>query len=314
MEETLQNLLQSKIETIVPKGQTMITVPATDTVQQSLKILLKYNIYSAPVFDSTSKKYFGFINLVDIVTAIISSVEAMITSSQKLEDLMSNANNLQIQKTAADLATLNPIYFIGKNDSLSTALKLMASTGTRRLLIVENPQETPIEAEKILNVLTQSSIISYLSKNLEQVGSLGKKTIKESNLGIKNVITVNEDSEAIEAFKLMSKNRITGVAVVHSNGTLFTIISAKDIKEVDLTPPFKKLFVSATQFVSSVRAHTLKEFVPAVYVRSENTIAEVIHKLAFLKLHRLFIINNERMCIGVVSASTIIHLFSTLSR
>jgi len=108
----------------------------------------------------------------------------------------------------------------------------------------------------------------------------------------------------------MQQHNITGVAVTHEDGSLFTLISAKDIKEVDLTPPFKMLFVTATQFVAAVRSHSLKEFVPAVYVKPENTINEAIHKLHFLKLHRLIIINALKQPIGIVSASTIINLLA----
>jgi CBS domain-containing protein len=34
----------------------------------------------------------------------------------------------------------------------------------------------------------------------------------------------------MDAFKMMAEYRITGVAIVQEDGTLFTIISAKDIK------------------------------------------------------------------------------------
>jgi predicted transcriptional regulator len=97
-------------------------------------------------------------------------------------------------------------------------------------LIVENPKEVTIEADKILNVLTQSSVISFVSKHLDALGDLGKQTINTSGLGIKKVMSVSEDAPAIDAFKMMAEHRITGVAVTHEDGELFTIISAKDIK------------------------------------------------------------------------------------
>jgi CBS-domain-containing membrane protein len=70
------------------------------------------------------------------------------------------------------------------------------------------------------------------------------------------------------------------------------------------------LFVSAAQFVSAVRARQLKEFVPAVYVRPENTVADVIHKLAFLKLHRLFVVDEKKFPIGVCSQSTVLNFLA----
>lgn len=101
-----------------------------------------------------------------------------------------------------------------------------------------------------------------LFSQLTQLGDLGKKTIKELGLGLKTVISVDLHAPALKAFQLMAEQRITGVAVNEEDGTLFTIISAKDIKEVELKPPFKSLFLSATQFVAQVRSHQLKESIP----------------------------------------------------
>jgi CBS domain-containing protein len=124
------------------------------------------------------------------------------------------------------LAAKSPIYYVGKNQTLSDAIKVFASTGARRLLVVENSSDT----RNPVNILTQSTVNTYLSNHLDKLGDLGKKTIQEESLGIKSIVSVDLNAPAIEAFKLIAEHRVTGVAVLEEDKTLFTIISAKDIK------------------------------------------------------------------------------------
>lgn len=78
------------------KGQSIIAIPSSSSVQDALQVLVKHNIYSAPVGEDNV--YSGFIDLVDIVTAIISSIETMITSKQSMQELFAIADTLQINK------------------------------------------------------------------------------------------------------------------------------------------------------------------------------------------------------------------------
>jgi len=41
--------------------------------------------------------------------------------------------------------------------------------------------------------------------------------------------------------------------------------------------------------------------VPAMYVHDNATFGEVVHKLAKLKIHRLYIVDNQKHPIGVIS-------------
>lgn len=57
-----------------------------------------------------------------------------------------------------------------------------------------------------------------------------QKTIAEINLGTKPVISVNENTPAIETFRLMDNKKISSVAVVDANGTFVGNTSASDLK------------------------------------------------------------------------------------
>lgn len=111
---------------------------------------------------------------------------------------------------------------IESDTSLLNALETFKETGVHRVCIGSG--------EKIENILTESAIIDWLFKNSSQFSSLFDKTVEDLSLGLKNVISVLDSEKAIEAFKLMSKNRITAVAIIDKDGKLKTTISAKDLR------------------------------------------------------------------------------------
>ncbi len=84
---------------------------------------------------------------------------------------------------------------------LKAALEIFSTTHTHRIPIMSSDN-------RIKNILTQSAVISYLAKHKGSINAgLAKKTIRDWNLGYKNVISVGVEDKAYEAFKLMAKHR-----------------------------------------------------------------------------------------------------------
>lgn len=60
--------------------------------------------------------------------------------------------------------------------------------------------------KNITNLLTQSAVIDYLAKHVDQLGPAIQKSLKELNFEKKAVISIDHGKPAIEAFKLMAEN------------------------------------------------------------------------------------------------------------
>lgn len=56
------------------------------------------------------------------------------------------------------------------------------------------------------------------------------KTVQELGLGLKEVLTIREDQNAFEAFRLIHAKKVLGIAVVDNNGVLTGNISASDLR------------------------------------------------------------------------------------
>src|SRR5690606_6998496 len=96
------------------------------------------------------------------------------------------------------------------------------------------------------------------------------------------------------------------VAVVDERGVLLSNISAKDIKvlkrkqfllkyfkkAIEPDAIFTKLFKSAATYVGAVRAHEMNVTYPNLFCKQDDTVSEVIYKLSFLRVHRLYVVDD----------------------
>jgi len=179
-------------------------------------------------------------------------------------------------------------------------LQIFVKTKTRRIAI--------LNGKIVTGVLTQSAIIAYLAKHIHEL-PYSDKTCSELNIGFKKVISVDSHMKALVAFQMMAQHRITAVALVDTdNGQIITTISAKDIKEIDLLNPFKMLSQSTLKFVQYVRSREIRESMPIIHCSPHSTIADVIKKLSFLRIHRIFMVNEANLPVGVLSLGDILKI------
>jgi CBS domain-containing protein len=74
-------------------------------------------------------------------------------------------------------------------------------------------------------------LIDFLWQNMERIGSIA--SVKVSDLqGTSPVLTVQEDTKAIVAFREMANSGVSGLAVLDSNGKLVDNISLRDLKVI----------------------------------------------------------------------------------
>jgi len=242
--------------------------------------------------------------LVDIVSCIVEIFKETELLGEDwdimtLEDKQKRFSTQHADKVV-DLSKRNPMFILPVNAPLVDALKIIRETGAHRILIHKEKDK-----KKIVNVLTQSAIVSWLDKHSDSLGPVLKLTIRELNLGVKGVICIKDDSPALEGFKLMASNRISAVGIVDKNGTLISAISAKDIRVLDSKILFSQLYKSALEFVIKARniekSEMDKKMIPQISATPDTTLGEVLKKLASFKIHRIFVVDSNKKALGVIS-------------
>eukprot|EP01126_Amoeba_proteus_P038188 TRINITY_DN3973_c0_g1_i13.p1 TRINITY_DN3973_c0_g1~~TRINITY_DN3973_c0_g1_i13.p1 ORF type:complete len:157 (+),score=14.18 TRINITY_DN3973_c0_g1_i13:489-959(+) len=73
--------------------------------------------------------------------------------------------------------------------------------------------------DRFVGILTQSRIVRKFSLHISDF-NFGNQYIRDLNLGIKPVVTVNENDTVTDAINCICKNKISGVGIIDKDGKL----------------------------------------------------------------------------------------------
>jgi len=167
---------------------------------------------------------------------------------------------------------------------------------------------------KCIQIVSQSSLLAFVAahKEEEELKEELSRTFEVSKLGLKKVVTVDENSTAKEAFQLIERSNLSGIGVVDEDGNLIGNTSARDIKYFVLDQGQAKIDQPILDYLAIVRSSvkTAKEKVPVSTVHATDPIGRAIGLLAKTQFHRLFIVDSESKPIGVVSVADILGYIS----
>jgi CBS domain-containing protein len=291
-------LLQTKAEDFAigdkPKKDTPIFVCyRTDKLVDVWKGLLKHNFLSCPVVLKEESKYFGFVDMVDIVKYLIAHFgpSNILGKEKDFWDLVEEEKTFAT-KTVNDvmtypLSTRNPFHPVREGYSALAVVEALAKEESlHRVPVVDNNRQ-------MFNLVTQSQVIDFLHKNITRLGDKAFMPVGEIKGVLKPVISVKEESLAIDAFNLMVEKNISGIAVVDENGALKGNLSLRDIKLISYDARlFWRLQQSVKNFIAKLRTEwQSKHGRPRKLkkVKATATLQEVIKTLAENKIHRVYI-------------------------
>jgi len=272
-----------------PKGE-VIVVLSTEKPYDGFKKLIAHNILSAPVFDVNTKKYTGFLDMRDLVSFVV-----FIDDDQK-SDVPNNLDDILIKGskllkvplegvTCTYLSRRNSFVPVSSNDNLLKVCEILAK-GVHRVPVVNDKGE-------VTNIISQSSVISFLNKNATKFHHELVPTIHDLNIGSKPVFGVPKDTPTIETFRLMDNKKISGIAVVDENGRLVGNTSASDLKLFLKTPSIELLQMPIMNFLNKIRQESIDITAPTITCKSSDTLALSIGKIFSTKVHRIFIADDE---------------------
>lgn len=296
----------------VDLGQQVVEIDAREPLRLALRILLKHKIYSAPVYDQVHGVYYGFLDLLDVVTCIVEQLESLDedtggnkkSSSEEFLAMLQRVDEIDKIKAnqVADLSKANPMVPLEVNNTLGDLLKAVSIFGAQKFPILD-----PISAKPRVGwVMTQSTLISWLNGHMSQLADFANKEVGAIPGVLKEVITVGSEVQAIEAFRLMKQHKIHGLPVVNERGEFLAHLSVKDLKVVEADSTLALLLRTTLQFVAQAHNDEANISAPTISIKSSTTIGQVVHRFAGLKRHRLYISEDGKNLRGVISLGDVL--------
>jgi len=308
-EHFLKLLLTVKVDAVRPPDNRIFVAQRTDRVVDVFKGLIKHNFLSVPVLQKTKSKYYGFIDIYDIVKFVVNffGETEELKNSEDFFTLAEKSEEFQ-KKTVNDIMTYplsnrNPFHPVSSGYTLFAAIELLArERGLHRVPVVDRDR-------KLITVITQSQLVQILEKNLDIIGAKKYKPVNMTRQYLEEVFTVSEDMIAMDAFKMMAEKNVSGLAVVNAEGKLTGTLSIRDLKAMSADGRlFWRLYQSIKNFLSKVRAETTSEVRPRhlVTVMETDALETAIKLLAENKVHRVWIVDNQQKPLGVLSLKDVL--------
>jgi len=282
----------------------IIGVESESSLSSALQLMAEKKVFAVPVYSSSnSTDYIGMLNLHSMLRLIV--------------DLFYEVANIPSGETEK----LNLFCFTAE-DVRAITMKF-ASHQVKELIVYFPPlhrctfkelinalskhERVPIvnETNKIINVVSQSTILSYLARNLDSLGKVGSTTIAQANLMSSPVQTVNINTPTVVTFALMTKYNFSSMATVDPDFTITSILSLKDIQVA--ASDFTKLLLPTQDFINEARRKDYRDVVPTVNCKSSDTLSRIISKLAAVGIHRLFVREEgQQQFQGIVSVGDVL--------
>ncbi|XP_023766705.1 SNF1-related protein kinase regulatory subunit gamma-1 isoform X2 [Lactuca sativa] len=208
-----------------------------------------------------------------------------------------------------------PFLALQPSNSFLTMLLLLSKYRMKSVPVVD------LGDRKIENIITQSAVFHMLEEcvDLQWFKSWGSKKLHEIGLPLmksNRIIKVEEDEPVLQAFKIMQEKGVGGVPVVASGGGNKAVgnISIRDIQFLLIAPEIYKDYrsITAKNFITAVKSYLEKNqkgsalMSEMVSCRKDDTLKDVILKLDSLKIHRIYVVDNEGKLEGLITLRDII--------
>jgi len=307
----LRILISTKVDVVRPPNNTIFVAQRTDLITEVWKGMVTHGFLSVPVLQKTKNKYYGFVDMYDIVKFVIEFFG-------ETEDLKADQDWFKMaslheefkKKTVNDvmrypLTRRNPFFPVKSGFSLFASVEAMArERGLHRVPVIG-------EDRQLITVVTQSQIVKLVAGSLDIIGERKNKPVILTDRYIEDVYTVHQDSLAIDAFRMMAEKNVSGLAVIDDDGKLVGALSVRDLKTMSTDGRmFWRLFQTIKNFILKVRRENNEKDGDrprtVVTVKAFDTLESVIKKLAEHNIHRIFIVDDHKKPVGVISLKDVL--------
>jgi len=314
LEDTTQYQTTKKIN---PDSFSIAFVETSDTVSETIKVLVSNHISSAPVYHSRLNKFVGFIDMLDLVGYALA----------KLYGARSNLTEEDTERGGEEFLSSridSLMNFSGRNAwnsvtqycSILLVMKLLSDPDTHRIAITDG------ESNKVVAILTQSRIIKWLNDHHSQSGfpkNLGNSKVKDWKAAfvIKDQVqTISHHETVLQAFRKMYEGQISGLPIVNKDGRLIGTITGSDLKLIVRDPAeffsdllIRRMSMTLNTFLewkSNVPRFSERDVVMG-YARvgctctKDDTFLTVLERLQTKGFHRIWVVDEADKPTGVIS-------------
>ncbi|KYR01823.1 hypothetical protein DLAC_01836 [Tieghemostelium lacteum] len=282
----------------------LIWVDADDLVISAFEKISSQNVLSAPVYCSIKKDWASILDIKDLCKFIVS----LFDENNKLKDIDYKGTTVRNILSHPDGTFIKPCPILSVKESILSLLKFFHQ-GHHRVCISLDKHD-----KKQIAVVSELNLVKWMDRHKSMLGETGELNLEEIGMYTKDktLISINCNSLAIDAFRILAFNNIYGLPIVSDNGEIMDNISVVDIKftKFDLAKfmqPLSEFFIPNLASKYPVPLRT------PIICTPQSRLREVIGKITSCKVHRIFIAD-EQVDAGIVFAPKVVVSVSDIVR
>ncbi|KAK3816497.1 MAG: hypothetical protein J3Q66DRAFT_283199 [Benniella sp.] len=283
---------------VLPVSYRQIVLDTTLLVKKALSVLMQYNIVSAPLWDSTKRKFAGMLTATDFINLIQfyyshSSYTAAIREMDQFQISQLRDVEKVIGVPPPELFSLHPLQ------SLYDACQLLVESRAHRLPLVDVDSETG--EEMIVSVLTQYRILKFIAMNYQDEKTL-RQPLSELKIGIYTDLAVADLSTPVmSVIDMFVKRRISAVPIVDEEGVVLNVFETVDVMTLVKAGVYRDLDLC----VAEALLRRPEDFMGVHTCTLNDSLSSIFGTIRKSQVHRLIVVDSENKLKGIVSLSDI---------
>ncbi|KAF9941643.1 AMP-activated serine/threonine-protein kinase regulatory subunit [Mortierella alpina] len=291
-------LKQHSAYDVLPVSYRQIVLDTTLLVKKALSVLMQYSIVSAPLWDSTKRKFAGMLTATDFINLIQfyyshSSYTAAIHEMDQFQISQLRDVEKVIGVPPPELFSLHPLQ------SLYDACQLLVESRAHRLPLVDVDSETG--EEMIVSVLTQYRILKFIAMNYQDEKTL-RQPLSELKIGIYTDLAVADLSTPVMAvIDMFVKRRISSVPIVDDDGVVLNVFETVDVMTLVKAGVYRDLDLC----VAEALLRRPEDFAGVHTCTLNDSLSSIFGTIRKSQVHRLIVVDSGNKLKGIVSLSDI---------
>jgi len=286
--------------------RSLVAAKPNITVREALKAMEIDNITSLPIYSHDSDNIVNIVNLVDVLNYIIKEAVADEKLPNKLDSEKShNLNNpIEVVMTLDSDRESYRMYKSDAHESLHSTLKEFSKGVHRSLVIDYNNKSSPY-------ILTPTDVIRYVNKHPDSLPGIDLNASVESFglAGRKIKVIIGKDNEtALNVYRRMAEKNLNGIPVIdHNTEKLIGTLSASDLRGLNYAS-INNLVLPVLDFLATLP--NADAILNPSTAKKETPLKDILKMMSENHLHRLWIVDDEKKVIDVISLTDLMGLFS----
>eukprot|EP00761_Pharyngomonas_kirbyi_P012317 gb/GECH01012344.1/.p1 GENE.gb/GECH01012344.1/~~gb/GECH01012344.1/.p1 ORF type:complete len:325 (+),score=80.25 gb/GECH01012344.1/:1-975(+) len=220
-------LASISISSIAPRRD-VVSLKEDDLIEDALKTLAYNQILSAPVYAKDKNEILGFIDVLDIVTFLMSLSDSGYEFPNK-SSIDSYFRYAPLKKII-DASNKDPLCPVFEGGSILQLIEVFG-TGVHRVPMYHSQEHD------IVNIISQRDVFNFVYEHQDKLNHFPERTLEEVcfdntelDFGRENLVSVSHSASVAKASSLLSENKVSALAVLDEQGDIVAHFSASDLR------------------------------------------------------------------------------------